>query len=101
MVAEVVTEMAKLFMWYLCILGIAKADPNVFSSTSMPRDGYVPNVGNGFIGYDTGCPSSDESSSAGYLFIAGVYSGGSQSASLVSMLKWWLISLSELQGTAP
>lgn len=51
-------------------------DPNVFTASTRPRDGYVPNLGNGFIGYDVGCPNVDESSSAGYLFVTGTYSGG-------------------------
>ena len=53
----------------------AAVDPNVFTASTPPQDGYVPNLGNGFIGYDVGCPNSDESSSAGYLFVAGTYSG--------------------------
>lgn len=52
-------------------------NPNLFESSTLPRDGYVPNVGNGFIGYDVGCPNTDESSSAGYIFSSGVYSGNS------------------------
>ena len=68
---------AHSFLLLLGVAIVAAVDPNLFSSSSMPRDGYVPNVGNGFLGYDVGCPSNDESSSAGYMFVAGTYSGNS------------------------
>jgi len=48
---------------------------NEFSVTQDPEPGFSPNLGNGFIGYDVGCPCGDETSSAGNVFLAGTYSG--------------------------
>jgi hypothetical protein len=53
----------------------SSSSSNIFSASSLPRPGYIPNLGNGFIGYDIGCPNADSSSSSGYLFVAGTYSG--------------------------
>ena len=50
-------------------------DPDIFLISKDPSPGYVANVGNAFVGYDLGCPTTDESSSAGYFFVAGTYSG--------------------------
>lgn len=56
--------------------------PDLFSSSVPPKDGYVPNLGNGWLGFDCGCQNEDESSSAGYIFAAGTFNGmGSQSPS--------------------
>lgn len=48
---------------------------NVFSVSHLPAAGFNTNVGNGYISFDVGCPTEDISSSAGSMFVAGVYTG--------------------------
>ena len=54
---------------------------NIFQVTSQDDPvppGYQANLGNGHLAYDVGCPcgdSNDTTSSAGYVFVAGLYSG--------------------------
>lgn len=63
-----------LFLYFLKNACGSPAD--FFVANELPEPGFIPNIGNGFVAYDVGCPDNgDETSSAGYLFAAGVYSG--------------------------
>lgn len=62
-------------LFILSQLLIAESSTQYFSVIKDPKSGYNANRGNGFIAFDCGCPSSDDSSSAGSIFLAGLYNG--------------------------